>query len=516
MGHLKDKYNKDYFLGFKKEGSDIIYGATIVRNDSGEMVLRDHDVQILSKINFENKRVLELGYGRGEAAKYALEKGASYYEGIDFSESAHELAVSLYIDSPVKPLFHTGDALPFVDELKKLVLDKEIEPFDILIMLDFVEHVPRDELKEILANVSDCLREKSIVAINTPVYKYDNDAIREGLNLLNNIDCSDLSDTIPETEGMHCNKYTLISLPDFMWRSGFKNLTSHNYYVKKGKIEEYYKPYDKLWESYLSEGYPLLGEYVEDVIEYPYVEDMPEKILAVSGILEGISIKTTPKYYSIAYNEGEFEPALFKSFIDLTKRKEAITIFDVGGFIGVTSLLFSKYTTSDSQVIVFEPNPYNRNRLLENLSINSELDNKIKVSSIALSNETGLAKMFLSSSIDDGYSSTSRINSSHPKITNQDLSEDFFEFLVKMDTLDNFVKRTSDVPDIIKLDIEGAEHLFLEGAKETIRKYKPIFYIELHSEFCALKCTELLVKEGYSLEVLTEEKDGRIFIKAEV
>ena len=40
-----------------------------------------------------------------------------------------------------------------------------------------------------------------------------------------------------------------------------------------------------------------------------------------------------------------------------------------------------------------------------------------------------------------------------------------------------------DKIDIIKMDIEGAEHEALRGMKQTLLKYKPILVIEVHHEF---------------------------------
>ena len=45
---------------------------------------------------------------------------------------------------------------------------------------------------------------------------------------------------------------------------------------------------------------------------------------------------------------------------------------------------------------------------------------------------------------------------------------------LKLDTIDNIVK---DKVDFIKLDIEGAEQNAIDGAKETIKKYKPVLAI---------------------------------------
>ncbi len=122
--------------------------------------------------------------------------------------------------------------------------------------------------------------------------------------------------------------------------------------------------------------------------------------------------------------------------------------------------------------------------------------------------------MTISSDIDKGYSSTSRIDVSHPKIKNKDLPPGFFDVDVKIRTLDWFVESTGIIPDLIKIDIEGAEYSLLRGGLKTLQKNRPILFIELHSEFCALQCSLLLQDLDYQILLLKEEMDNRLMIKA--
>lgn len=87
---------------------------------------------------------------------------------------------------------------------------------------------------------------------------------------------------------------------------------------------------------------------------------------------------------------------------------------------------------------------------------------------------------------------------------------------MKTITLDDFVEEYKIVPSIMKVDIEGAEHLFLLGASNVLKKYNPIIYMETHSEFCAIRCYEILKNHNYSIEIINEEEDNRIMIKAVV
>jgi FkbM family methyltransferase len=49
---------------------------------------------------------------------------------------------------------------------------------------------------------------------------------------------------------------------------------------------------------------------------------------------------------------------------------------------------------------------------------------------------------------------------------------------IKLQTLDSFIDNFNRI-DFIKVDIEGAEYEFLEGAVNTIKKFRPIIQIEL-------------------------------------
>ena len=182
--------------------------------------------------------------------------------------------------------------------------------------------------------------------------------------------------------------------------------------------------------------------------------------------------------------------------------------------MGYSSLFFAKLSGPNGRVIAFEPNPWNRKRIFLNLSHNQGFASKIDVYEYALSDKNEKTTMTMSSELDNGFSSTSRLENSHPKIRREGLPEGFESVNVDVKTLDWFVETYKIIPNVIKVDIEGAEHFFLRGSIKTINENKPVLYIELHSEFCALQCTLLLGELGYSISVLKEEPDNRLMIKA--
>lgn len=219
MGYLKQKYTRESFTGHDSKGNRLNYGATSSFDDDGNYILRNHDFLILEQIDFNNKNVLSLGCGRGEELVYAIEHNCKTENavGVDFSSHAVKIAKELIKKKKLKgPQFFTSDALDFVSKYKKIVKVDKSKKFDVVIMFDFVEHIPRNELIKILKGLKQLVTEKAVLVINTPAYKYDNDVIKNGYDERNQVDIYDKSDSIAETKGMHCNKYSLLSLQGFM------------------------------------------------------------------------------------------------------------------------------------------------------------------------------------------------------------------------------------------------------------------------------------------------------------
>jgi len=519
MGYLKNKYTKEYYMGKDSKGKPLKYGATSTVDDMGNYVLRKQDLSILKKIYFKNKNVLALGCGRGEELVYAIENGCNVKNsvGVDFSPEAIKIAKKLFNDEKLDaPVFYTEDALDFVINYIPKVKVNKSKKFDIVIMFDFVEHVPREELEKILDKLKKLLKNKCILVINTPAYKYDNDVLKNGYDERNQIESFDTSDLVSETKGMHCNKYSLISLQEFMNKQGFINITEAHYFVNKSQVSPNfeYRSYYHRWKICKEAGFSMLGKYTDDVIEFPYPKRVnPEWVLFKEGVLEGISLFLAEEYKKSVYPKGNTDIQMMKDISNM--KSTGKTIFDVGTFIGASALVFSKFVGEKGRVIGFEPNSFNRNRCFLNFSHNPSLAENIFIYPYALGKDNIDEKMVLSSEIDMGYSSTSRLKGSHSTLQDSKLPSGFEEVVVEVKTLDTFVKESEEIPEIIKVDIEGAEYDFLLGALETLRKYKPIFYIEIHSEYCAIRCFEILKSEGYSVTIINEEPDNRIMIKAE-
>lgn len=130
-----------------------------------------------------------------------------------------------------------------------------------------------------------------------------------------------------------------------------------------------------------------------------------------------------------------------------------MVVVDIGSHIGYFSRLFSKLVGGNGKVIGFEPEPDNFSILQKNIS---KLTN-IEIYNNAVSNtETDLEFYKVSNST--GCHSIIKPDSSHHSIK------------VKSVTLDAFLSSQGiQKVDLIKMDIEGAEYLALQGMEQIIQ-----------------------------------------------
>lgn len=296
MGYLKNKYTNEYFTGRDINQNILNYG--VEGYDAFlEGKIRSIDLSILSKLNFKNKNVLEFGFGRGEAIKYGVEHGSKIYEAVDFSKNAINIADKYLKKYSIrdKVILHCDDATSFV---KKYIENKKDNKFDIVIMFDFVEHVPRSELKELLIFLKKILNKKFVLVINTPNFRFDNDVINNGFDERNILDTNDTSDINDATKGMHCNKYSIISLQKFIIGCGYINITEQHFLINiNTKINQNrYKSYKENWDYCFKNKYPISKQYTDDQIETPYINnDLPSLKKFSKGIMKNISIYLTER-----------------------------------------------------------------------------------------------------------------------------------------------------------------------------------------------------------------------------
>ena len=149
-------------------------------------------------------------------------------------------------------------------------------------------------------------------------------------------------------------------------------------------------------------------------------------------------------------------------------------ILDGGANVGLYSQLFSRLVGSKGKVFAFEPAPPTFSQL-EKALLECGAEN-VRAYPFALGHEHGQATIHLP----DGVSGHAALE---PHVDAWgDVSMESYE--VEIRRLDDLVEEMSlKRLDFVKLDLEGAEALAIEGAATTLQRHLPSIHLELSPSF---------------------------------
>ncbi len=160
--------------------------------------------------------------------------------------------------------------------------------------------------------------------------------------------------------------------------------------------------------------------------------------------------------------------------------KPGNAFLDLGANAGLFSLIGWKIVGLSGRVTSVDPDPVNHEALSELIELNG--CKNWKICQVAVSDSEGTSPF-----------SRSKPGAPMGKLGTVAGAETFD---VKLTTLDHLVAEIG-VPDVIKVDIEGAEVAALRGAKKLLAEHAPKWLIELHSDECERGVREILSKAGY-------------------
>lgn len=163
-------------------------------------------------------------------------------------------------------------------------------------------------------------------------------------------------------------------------------------------------------------------------IVYPMIVKYPIKIVSIEGPYE----------------------------ISQVKIKSGDYVLDCGANVGFFSLKYSNNVGDNGKIFAFEPIPDSLKIFRDSINFNNIKNVIIFDFAVGNSNED----------IEFGYEPFDLGNSSS--------TTKGMRVIVKQTKIDDFViKNKIEKIDFIKMDIEGSERFAIEGARETIKKFKP-------------------------------------------
>ncbi|HEX8433225.1 MAG TPA: FkbM family methyltransferase [Longimicrobium sp.] len=172
---------------------------------------------------------------------------------------------------------------------------------------------------------------------------------------------------------------------------------------------------------------------------------------------------------------GSYEPeqtGLFERHV-----RPGHTVLDVGAHVGYYTLLSAVLAGPGGAVWSFEPNPRNARFLRSHAEINGL--RAVRVTEAAVAASDGTARFDFGSGSGTGHLATAG------------------EIEVRTVRLDGFCAENGIAPAVIKIDVEGAETDVLEGARDTLARYRPVIFLSTHGAEVHRACLAFMAGAGY-------------------
>ena len=167
-------------------------------------------------------------------------------------------------------------------------------------------------------------------------------------------------------------------------------------------------------------------------------------------------------------------------WINSFEKKENLIFWDIGANIGLFSI-YNALKNEASTTFSFEPSSSNLRILTRNISINN-LENKIKVITMPLTNkENSFQIMREKNFVEGGATNAFGVNFN---FEGKNFKPEM-KYSLLGTTIDYFIEnKILEVPDYIKIDVDGIEHLILKGGEKYLKNKKiKSLSIEINENF---------------------------------
>jgi len=180
-------------------------------------------------------------------------------------------------------------------------------------------------------------------------------------------------------------------------------------------------------------------------------------------------------------------------------------VVDIGAHVGYVSLLASKQVGVHGKVYAFEPATATRSMLLDHLKLNGATN--IEVRTQAISDRAGTVTF---NAVTEGNLGLSSIRAVHEsKSSVEVMTARLDDVLVDLKSL-----------RLIKIDIEGAEQLALNGMPHILKKHSPDLIVEVTDRFLremgstAQSMQDYMTTFGYKMYAIRNSCDELINLHA--
>lgn len=240
--------------------------------------------------------------------------------------------------------------------------------------------------------------------------------------------------------------------------------------------------------------------------EYRLRSTAPRWITVPDGSHKGVSLFIHPERHPtyLQMSQGVFDRFMYDELARMPMPQGCV-IWDVGAHFGYHTLGFAAIAGERGSIIAFEPNPFNRLRLKEHLERNPGRSSRVTICESALADRSGECELVFSDDVDGGKSSGGFLSGVLPPLAGTSY-QSFRRMSVTVVSADALVEQgLYPAPDVMKIDVEGAESAVLEGSKKILATGRPALFIEVHTIVQMLKVSTILLGAGYGIRLLDEE-----------
>lgn len=180
--------------------------------------------------------------------------------------------------------------------------------------------------------------------------------------------------------------------------------------------------------------------------------------------------------------------------------------YDLGANVGYYTLLASRLVAGSGRVFAFEPLPRNLEILRRHVGLNHRSGGRctanVTIIDAAVSDAAGTATFMPDVSPDRAHLVGTGDRNVDRSREAEKVREGIEVRLVSIDDLTSAATDPLPAPNMMKIDVEGAEAMVFKGAARTIDASRPVILLATHGPDVHAECCEFLRKRGYTLRPL--------------
>jgi FkbM family methyltransferase len=146
------------------------------------------------------------------------------------------------------------------------------------------------------------------------------------------------------------------------------------------------------------------------------------------------------------------------------------TCFDVGGHVGYLTVFMACLVGPTGCVVAFEPVPDTFETLRENVRLN-RLEN-VRLECTAVGEQEGTILLFCDAIQELSWT---------PSVSGYSVPAGGLKKIsARVQSLDSYFEKAALRPNVVKIDVEGAEMAVLRGARRMLLDVRPVVLVEIH------------------------------------